>query len=163
MSRKSDKKPETNSPAGRHALENIIAPRPRDLGGFTVLRVLPAAERRSVGPFVFLDQMGPAELEPGAGIDVRPHPHIGLATVTYLFAGSIVHRDSLGNHRTIQPGAASFTPSDSIANSESNGKNFTVSKSGLLCPSKRKKPILTLPIMRRQSCRSSKAKESPFA
>ena len=98
------------------ALESVIVPRPRDIGGFEVRRVLPSAQRLSVGPFVFFDQMGPAELAPGAGIDVRPPPHIGLATVTYLFTGSIVHRDSLGSVQTIEPGAASFTPSAPMLN-----------------------------------------------
>ena len=119
MSRQSDEEPETKPSSAFHALESVIVPSPRDLGGFAVLRVLPAAERRSVGPFVFLDQMGPAELVPGAGIDVRPHPHIGLATVTYLFAGSIVHRDSLGNLQTIQPGAVNWmTAGRGIVHSE---------------------------------------------
>jgi redox-sensitive bicupin YhaK (pirin superfamily) len=77
------------APACR-ALETIVVPWPRDIGGFAVRRALPSAERRNIGPFVFFDQMGPAELAPGSGIDVRPHPHIGLATVTYLFEGTIV-------------------------------------------------------------------------
>jgi len=119
MSRQSDEEPETKPSSAFHALESVIVPSPRDLGGFAVRRVLPAPERRSVGPFVFLDQMGPAELVPGAGIDVRPHPHIGLATVTYLFAGSIVHRDSLGNLQTIQPGAVNWmTAGRGIVHSE---------------------------------------------
>src|SRR5262249_28674331 len=82
----------------------VIEPRPRDLGGFTVRRLLPAAGNRMVGPFIFLDHMGPAVMEPGAGMDVRPHPHIALATVTYLFQGEIIHRDTLGNERAIHPG-----------------------------------------------------------
>lgn len=86
------------------AIERVILPRPRDLGGFSVLRVLPAPQRQTVGPFIFLDQMGPATFGPGHGMDVRPHPHIGLATVTYLFAGEILHRDSLGTVQTIRPG-----------------------------------------------------------
>lgn len=119
MSRQSDEGPAIKSAEAFHALESVIVPRPRDLGGFAVHRVLPAAERRSVGPFVFLDQMGPAELAPGAGIDVRPHPHIGLATVTYLFAGSIVHRDSLGSLQSIQPGAVNWmTAGRGIVHSE---------------------------------------------
>jgi redox-sensitive bicupin YhaK (pirin superfamily) len=86
------------------AVELTIEARTRDLGGFQVGRVLPTARRRLVGPFVFFDHMGPARFEPGRGIDVRPHPHIGLATVTYLFEGAILHRDSLGSLRRIEPG-----------------------------------------------------------
>src|SRR3954466_3941264 len=86
-------------------LEALLVPRIRDLGdGFQVRRALPAAKKRTVGPFVFFDQMGPVGLEPGKGLDVRPHPHIGLATVTYLFEGEIVHRDSLGSLQPIRPG-----------------------------------------------------------
>ena len=86
-------------------LEALLVPRIRDLGdGFQVRRALPAAKKRTVGPYVFFDQMGPVALEPGKGLDVRPHPHIGLATVTYLFEGEIVHRDSLGTLRSIRPG-----------------------------------------------------------
>ncbi len=86
------------------AIDLIIEPRIRDLGGFTVGRVLPYAKRRTVGPFIFFDEMGPAAFKPGTGIDVRPHPHIGLATVTYLFDGEIRHRDSLGFDQVIRPG-----------------------------------------------------------
>jgi redox-sensitive bicupin YhaK (pirin superfamily) len=87
------------------AIEMVITPRLRDLGeGFNVRRVLPFAKRRHVGPFVFFDHMGPAQFEPGQGLDVRPHPHIGLATVTYLFEGEIMHRDSLGVVQPIRPG-----------------------------------------------------------
>jgi len=82
----------------------VIDPRPRDLGGFTVRRLLPAAGSRMVGPFIFLDHMGPAVMERGAGMDVRPHPHIALATVTYLFEGEIIHRDTLGSERAIHAG-----------------------------------------------------------
>lgn len=86
------------------ALEQVIVPRARDVGGFSVRRALPAAGRQMVGPFIFFDQMGPAEFLIGNGIDVRPHPHIGLATVTYLFDGEIMHRDSLGTAVSIRPG-----------------------------------------------------------
>ena len=82
----------------------IIDARPRDLGGFGVRRALPSGGRRMVGPFIFFDHLGPSEMPPGHGIDVRPHPHIALATVTYLFAGEMDHRDSLGSHQTIRPG-----------------------------------------------------------
>jgi redox-sensitive bicupin YhaK (pirin superfamily) len=86
------------------SIELVITGRARDLGGFTVSRVLPAMKRRAVGPFVFFDHMTRHELAPGHGMDVRPHPHIGLATVTYLFDGEIVHKDSLGSHQAIAPG-----------------------------------------------------------
>jgi redox-sensitive bicupin YhaK (pirin superfamily) len=101
-------------------IEAVLVPRTRDLGdGFQVRRVLPAIERRSVGPFVFFDQMGPTVLKPGAGLDVRPHPHIGLATVTYLFDGEIVHRDSLGTVQAIRPGEVNWmTAGSGIVHSE---------------------------------------------
>jgi len=101
-------------------LETIIVPRVRDLGdGFHVRRALPAAERRMVGPFVFLDQMGPTSLTPGSGLDVRPHPHIGLATVTWLLEGEILHRDSLGYVQTIRPGEVNWmTAGRGIVHSE---------------------------------------------
>lgn len=96
-----------------------IPGRPRDLGGFSVARVLPFPGRRAVGPFVFFDEMGPADFPPGAGIDVRPHPHIGLATITWLFAGALGHRDSLGNDLVIQPGAVNWmTAGRGIVHSE---------------------------------------------
>ena len=85
-------------------VERVIEGRPRDLGGFSVRRLLPAAGRRTIGPFIFFDHMGPATFAQGAGVDVRPHPHIGLATVTYLFEGELMHRDSLGTEQVIRPG-----------------------------------------------------------
>src|SRR5690349_20477981 len=102
------------------ALETVIVPRTRDLGdGFQVRRVLPAIERRTVGPFVFFDQMGPTVLRAGTGLDVRPHPHIGLATVTYLFEGEILHRDSLGTVQPIRPGEVNWmTAGSGIVHSE---------------------------------------------
>ncbi|MCT8160290.1 pirin family protein [Pseudoruegeria sp. SHC-113] len=90
------------------AIDTLIVPRARDLGGFEVRRALPAPERQMVGPFIFFDQMGPAEFLSGQGIDVRPHPHIGLATVTYLFSGKIHHRDSLGTNQWIEEGAVNW-------------------------------------------------------
>ena len=101
-------------------LDAVIVPRTRDLGdGFMVRRALPAIERRSVGPFVFFDQMGPVALAAGKGLDVRPHPHIGLATVTYLFEGEILHRDSLGTVQAIRPGDVNWmTAGRGIAHSE---------------------------------------------
>ena len=101
-------------------LATTIIPRARDLGGgFEVRRALPAPQRQMVGPFIFFDQMGPAEFGPGQGIDVRPHPHIGLATVTYLFDGRIRHRDSLGTTQDIEPGAVNWmTAGKGITHSE---------------------------------------------
>ena len=97
----------------------LIVPRLRDLGGFSVRRVLPAPRHRMVGPFVFFDHMGPADFAPGGGIDVRPHPHINLATVTYLFEGEIFHRDSLGSAQAIRPGAINWmTAGRGIVHSE---------------------------------------------
>ena len=88
------------------ALELMIVPRTRDLGdGFAVRRALPHGKRQMVGPFIFFDHFGPVQYVAGKGMDVRPHPHIGLATVTYLFDGKIMHRDSEGNIQEIQPGA----------------------------------------------------------
>lgn len=86
------------------AIAAVIVPRARDLGGFEVRRALPSTQRQMVGPFIFFDQMGPAEFLTGKGVDVRPHPHIGLATVTYLMRGRIHHRDSLGSDAWIAPG-----------------------------------------------------------
>src|SRR5919112_6463949 len=100
-------------------IETVIVPRARDLGGFEVRRALPSAQRQMVGPFIFLDQMGPAEFVLGEGIDVRPHPHINLATVTYLFDGEILHRDSLGTEVAIRPGAVNWmTAGRGIVHSE---------------------------------------------
>ncbi|MCL6283067.1 pirin family protein [Ruegeria sp. 2012CJ41-6] len=90
------------------AIETVIVPRTRDVGGFEVRRALPAPRRQMVGPFIFFDQMGPAEFLTGQGIDVRPHPHIGLATVTYLYKGRLHHRDSMGIDRWITPGAVNL-------------------------------------------------------
>ncbi len=91
------------------SIETLVRGRAADLGdGFTVLRVLPHAARRAVGPFVFVDHFGPAVLAPGRGMDVRPHPHIGLATVTYLFDGAVIHRDSIGSVQRIEPGAVNW-------------------------------------------------------
>jgi redox-sensitive bicupin YhaK (pirin superfamily) len=96
-----------------------LLPTTHDLGGFKVHRTLPHRERTMVGPFIFFDQMGPAHLAPGTGIDVRPHPHINLATVTYLFAGAIDHRDSLGTFARIEPGAVNLmTAGRGISHSE---------------------------------------------
>lgn len=90
------------------SIDTLIIPRARDLGGFEVRRALPSPERQMVGPFIFFDQMGPAEFITDGGIDVRPHPHIGLGTVTYLYQGEFEHRDSLGTHQMIYPGEVNW-------------------------------------------------------
>lgn len=101
------------------AIDVLIRPRARDLGGFSVQRVLPAESRQMVGPFIFFDAMGPTTFAPGAGVDVRPHPHIGLATVTWLFEGELLHRDSLGFSQLIRPGEVNWmTAGRGIAHSE---------------------------------------------
>jgi redox-sensitive bicupin YhaK (pirin superfamily) len=101
------------------AVETVIVPRAHDIGGFEVRRALPAVGRRMVGPLIFWDQMGPGEFLTGKGVDVRPHPHIGLATVTYLFEGRVMHRDSLGTEMEITPGAVNWmTAGKGIAHSE---------------------------------------------
>ncbi|WP_011580077.1 MULTISPECIES: pirin family protein [Chelativorans] len=96
--------PEAGDAFACDAIETLIVPRSADVGEFQVRRALPSARRRLVGPFIFFDRMGPAVLRPGQAVDVRPHPHIGLATVTYLFDGFIRHRDSLGTEMVIEPG-----------------------------------------------------------
>jgi redox-sensitive bicupin YhaK (pirin superfamily) len=101
------------------AIEQVIVPRTVDLGDFSVRRALPSARSRMVGPFIFFDHFGPAEFRSGQGIDVRPHPHIGLATVTYLFDGEIMHRDSLGTAAPIRPGEVNWmTAGRGIVHSE---------------------------------------------
>jgi redox-sensitive bicupin YhaK (pirin superfamily) len=104
------------------AITHVVESRRRDLGGFEVRRILPYGGGQMVGPFIFLDHMGPVSFEPGHGIDVRPHPHVCLATVTYLFAGEIEHRDSLGVVQTIRPGDVNWmTAGNGIVHSERTG------------------------------------------
>lgn len=95
---------ECSERSGCDAIEHILLPHVKDLGGFSVRRLLPTVQRKMVGPWIFFDHMGPAEFAAGSGINVRPHPHINIATVTYLFEGEILHRDSLGSEQVIQPG-----------------------------------------------------------
>ena len=120
MSWMPDKDPILGDAQSCDALELVIVPRTRDLGdGFQVRRALPHGKRQMVGPFIFFDHFGPVQFMSGKGMDVRPHPHIGLATVTYLFDGSIMHRDSEGNAQEIQPGAMNLmTAGRGIAHSE---------------------------------------------
>jgi redox-sensitive bicupin YhaK (pirin superfamily) len=106
-------------PVGSGQVDLVVEPSVKDLGGFRVRRALPSVKRRMVGPFIFLDQMGPAVFGPGQGLDVRPHPHIGLATVTYMLEGTIFHRDTLGSQQIIAPGAVNWmTAGSGIAHSE---------------------------------------------
>jgi hypothetical protein len=106
-------------PAPPIGVELVLLPGAHDIGGFEVRRALPAKERQMVGPFIFFDQMGPGEFLAGRGLEVRPHPHIGLSTVTYLFDGEILHRDSLGSHQPIVPGDVNWmTAGRGIAHSE---------------------------------------------
>lgn len=119
MSWQPSQDPILGDPKSCDALELVIVPRVRDLGGFEVRRALPHGKRQMVGPFIFFDQMGPVQFVAGQGIDVRPHPHIGLATVTYLFDGRVMHRDSEGNALEILPGAMNLmTAGRGIAHSE---------------------------------------------
>ena len=111
--------PDTEVSERPELIETVVVPRAHDIGGFEVRRALPTRSRRMVGPFIFFDQMGPAEFLVGNGIDVRPHPHIGLATVTYLLNGTIMHRDSLGTEQLIAPGDVNLmTAGRGIAHSE---------------------------------------------
>src|SRR5262245_3804092 len=119
MSFSPDKDPSAGDAAACDAIDLMIIPRSVDLGGFSVRRALPHSKRRMVGPFIFFDHFGPAEFKSGLGIDVRPHPHIGLATVTFLFDGEIVHRDSLGTAIPIRPGEVNWmTAGRGIVHSE---------------------------------------------
>ncbi len=117
------------------AIENLIIPRTSDIGGFAVRRALPTRQRRLVGPFIFFDRMGPAILKAGEALDVKPHPHIGLSTVTYLFDGEIKHRDSLGTELVIRPGDINLmTAGRGIVHSERTPENLRgrpLSMSGL--------------------------------
>lgn len=124
---------ETSVPCDTHScgsgLEMVIAPRDRDLGGFSVRRLLPTAKRKMVGPWIFFDHMGPARFSAGEGVNVKPHPHINLATVTYLFAGELLHRDSLGSVQTIQPGDINLMVSGrGIVHSERERPEVTASE-----------------------------------
>lgn len=107
------------------AIQNLIIPRSSDIGGFSVRRALPSRQRRLVGPFIFFDRMGPALLRAGDALDVKPHPHIGLSTVTYLFDGEIKHRDSLGTELVIKPGDINLmTAGRGIVHSERTPENL---------------------------------------
>jgi redox-sensitive bicupin YhaK (pirin superfamily) len=116
-----------------NALDLVVIPRARDLGGFAVRRALPHGKRQMVGPFIFFDHFGPVQFLAGQGMDVRPHPHIGLATVTYLFDGRILHRDSEGNVQEIVPGEMNLmTAGRGIAHSERTPQAQRMAGQGLL-------------------------------
>ncbi len=119
-------------PAADEAVETLIIPRVSDIGNFEVMRALPSRERKMVGPFIFWDQMGPGEFLTGQGVDVRPHPHINLATVTYLFEGSLDHKDSLGSDQRILPGDINLmTAGKGITHSERTGADIRQGESSL--------------------------------
>ena len=155
------------------ALELVIVPRTRDLGdGFAVRRALPHGKRQMVGPFIFFDHFGPVQFMSGKGMDVRPHPHIGLATVTYLFDGSIMHRDSEGNIQEIQPGAMNLmTAGRGIAHSErtpdlqrkERPEACWACRAGSRCRPDRKRSRRRSSITRPPICRSSPIAASPRA
>ena len=131
------------------AIDLVIVPRSVDVGHFAVRRALPHVNRRMVGPFIFFDHFGPAEFHAGQGIDVRPHPHIGLATVTFLFDGEIMHRDSLGTAAAIRPGEVNWmTAGRGIVHSERTAPDHRREASrsmdcsaGWRCPRRRKRPL----------------------
>ncbi len=124
--------PQCPAAGNEDSIETLIVPRARDLGGFEVRRALPSPKRQMVGPFIFFDQMGPAEFLTDKGIDVRPHPHIGLATVTYLFKGEFQHRDSLGTNQMIFPGEVNWmTAGNGVTHSERTSAQTRLGPSSL--------------------------------
>lgn len=126
------KDPEAGDAFACNAVEHLIIPNAKDLGNFQVRRALPSRERKLVGPFIFFDRMGPAVFKPGEAIDVRPHPHIGLSTVTYLFDGTIRHRDSLGTEMVIEPGDINLmTAGRGIVHSERSPEELRGTTRGL--------------------------------
>ncbi|RUO28119.1 hypothetical protein CWE12_12930 [Aliidiomarina sedimenti] len=124
MARTAEQPCDTQS--GSDEVRRVITPRETELGGFVVRRSIPTREQRSLGPWIFIDHMGPADFQPGHGVNVPPHPHIGLATVTYLFDGQILHRDSLGSELVITPGAINLMVAGSgIVHSEREPAELT--------------------------------------
>src|SRR3954451_11034325 len=142
-------------------IETLIVPRAVDLGEMTVRRALPSTKRQMVGPFIFFDQMGPAAFLTDQGIDVRPHPHINLATLTYLFEGEILHRDSLGTEKSIEPGAVNWMRAGrGIVHSERTspsasapGSACSESRPGWRYPRSRRRATLPSYITAQRSCR----------
>ena len=153
--------PDTAMPA---CMDDVILPRAHDIGGFEVRRALPATQRQMVGPFIFFDQMGPGEFLTGRGLDVRPHPHIGLSTVTYLFDGAIQHKDSLGTDQSIRPGDVNWmTAGRGITHSERTAAGpariptgCSASSRGWPCRNGMRRPTPASSTMARTACRSRK-------
>ncbi len=132
MSKLSDREPETTPVESCDPVALVVTPKPSDIGAFEVRRALPSSKCRSLGPFVFLDQMGPAVLTPDNLLDVRPHPHIGLATVTWMIDGEIMHRDSLGSAQVIRPGELNWmTAGAGIVHSERTPAHLRDKRSSL--------------------------------
>jgi hypothetical protein len=155
--------PVLGDPKSCDALELVIVPRTRDLGdGFEVRRALPHGKRQMVGPFIFFDHFGPVQFMAGKGMDVRPHPHIGLATVSYLFDGSIMHRDSEGNIQEIQPGAMHI-PSARRTCSERAARRCWACKAGSRCPSRRRRSRRRFSTTPPPICRRCKTVALPHA
>ena len=152
------------------AIKIVLTPKEKDLGGFTVKRSLPTRGCRSVGPWVFFDHIGPASFSPGDGVDVPPHPHIGLATVTYLFEGEMLHRDSLGNTARIVPGDINLMVSGKgITHSERQRLKqkqptimFMVYSYGSLCLKLKNKSTQSFIHMNNANCHSPKFRVSLF-
>ncbi len=153
--------------AGMDSIETLIVPRAVDVNPF-VRRVLPAPQRQMVGPFIFFDQFGPLEMVVTAAGGVRPHPHIGLATVTYLYRGEVHHRDSLGTSQIIAPGAvnwmvaggASPTPNAPLPSFSDAAPRYTASRPGSLFRNARRTRRRGSSIIRKRLCRSSRTTES---
>jgi len=140
------------------ALSSIVPPRERDLGSFTVRRILPGFPTRHVGPFVFVDHMGPLALPRGEGVDVRPHPHIGLATVTWLWEGALMHRDSLGTVQRIAPGEVNWmTAGRGIVHSERSAAACTACRPGSRFRPGSRRPIPRSPTSPPPTCPRSRA------
>ena len=147
-------------------IQAFLKPHQHDVGNLMVRRVLPALAARTVGPFIFFDHIGPATLVPGVGLDVRPHPHIGLATVTYLFEGAIMHRDSVGSVQKISPGdvnwmtagGASCIPNARPTKNAPPARPCTASRRGSRCPVEPKRVrALVRASSGRDACRRSNA------
>jgi hypothetical protein len=155
--------PEIGDKLACDAIELMVIPSAKDIGSFEVRRALPTAKRRLVGPFIFFDRMGPAILRAGQALDVRPHPHIGLATVTYLFDGKIRHRDSLGTEMVIAPGDVNLmTAGRGIVHSERTPEELRgapmsvpACRHGWRCPTTRRRSRRCSKIPHTPNCRNS--------